>query len=222
VRTSDSGLELDIESSRGAARLVSPLLGDFNVDNLLTVLAVLLAWDLSLPAACEALSRCSAPPGRLQPEGGGGKPLALIDYAHTPDALAKALKAARTVCRGRLFCVFGAGGDRDPGKRADMGRIAAAAADVLIVTDDNPRREDPARITDAILQGIAQAGGAASTRVIHDRALAIQSALAAAAADDVVLVAGKGHERYQLIGGERRPFSDAQQVRAALRDWGRA
>jgi UDP-N-acetylmuramoyl-L-alanyl-D-glutamate--2,6-diaminopimelate ligase len=222
VRTSDSGLDLDIESSRGAARLVSPLLGDFNVDNLLTVLAVLLAWDLPLAAACEALSRCSAPPGRLQPEGGGGKPLALIDYAHTPDALAKALKAARTVCRGRLFCVFGAGGDRDPGKRADMGRIAAAAADVLIVTDDNPRHEDPARITDAILQGIAQAGGAASARVIHDRALAIRSALAAAAADDVVLVAGKGHEQYQLIGGERRPFSDAQQVRAALRDWGRA
>jgi len=222
IHAGDSGLELEIQSSRGAARLSSALIGDFNVDNLLSVLAVLLAWDVPLAAACEALSRCSAPPGRMQPEGGGLRPLVLIDYAHTPDALAKALHAAREHCRGRLHCVFGCGGERDPGKRAEMGRMAARDADAVIVTDDNPRGEDPQQITDAILQGIVAAGGGAHTRVIHDRALAIRGALAAAAAEDVVLVAGKGHEAYQLIGGERRAFSDATVARAALLEWGRA
>ena len=222
VLARDIGLELEIQSSRGAARLSSALIGDFNVDNLLTVLAVLLAWDVPLVAACEALSRCSAPPGRMQPEGGGLSPLVLIDYAHTPDALANALHAARGHCRGRLHCVFGCGGERDRGKRSDMGRIAARAADALIVTDDNPRGEDPTQITEAIMRGILAAGGGARTRVIHDRALAIRSALAAASANDVVLLAGKGHEDYQLIGGERRPFSDATVTRAALLDWGRA
>jgi UDP-N-acetylmuramoyl-L-alanyl-D-glutamate--2,6-diaminopimelate ligase len=222
VHAREHGLELEIDSSRGTARLESRLLGDFNVDNLLTVLAVLLAWKMPLPEACAALSRCSAPPGRMQPEGGGGRPLVLIDYAHTPDALAKALHAARAHCRGRLHCVFGCGGDRDPGKRPQMGRIAARGADTLIVTDDNPRGEDPGIITDAILLGIEQAGAGARTRVIHDRALAIRSALVAAAADDVVLVAGKGHEQHQIIGSERRVFSDATIVRAALRDWGSA
>ena len=200
----------------------SRLLGDFNVDNLLTVLAVLLAWDLPLSEACEALARCSAPPGRMQPEGGGKQPLVLIDYSHTPDALAKALHAARAHCRGRLRCVFGCGGDRDPGKRGEMGRIAARGADLLIVTDDNPRSEDPAVITDAILQGVAQADGLDRTRVIHDRALAIRSALATASVEDVVLVAGKGHEEYQIVGAERRIFSDTEVVRAALRQWGGA
>jgi len=222
VHAHDAGLELEIESSRGNAQLTSVLLGEFNVDNLLTVLAVLLAWELPLAAACEALSRCCAPPGRLQPEGGAGRPLVLIDYAHTPDALAKALQAARAHCRGRLYCVFGAGGDRDPGKRADMGRLAAQLADLLIVTDDNPRGEDPANITADILQGIAAAGAVARSRVIHDRALAIGSALAAAVPEDVVLVAGKGHEDYQLIGAERRAFSDTEVVRAALHSWRRA
>jgi len=222
VSARDTGLTLEIESSRGNARLTSPLLGDFNVDNLLTVLAVLLAWDLPLGEACAALSRCSAPPGRMQPEGGGKLPLVLIDYSHTPDALAKALHAARAHCRGRLHCVFGCGGDRDPGKRGEMGRIAARGADLLIVTDDNPRSEDPALITDAILQGVAQADALSRTRVIHDRALAIRSALSAASVDDVVLVAGKGHEEYQIIGTERRVFSDTDVVRAALRQWGGA
>jgi UDP-N-acetylmuramoyl-L-alanyl-D-glutamate--2,6-diaminopimelate ligase len=222
VHRREHGLELEIDSSRGAAQLESRLLGDFNVDNLLTVLAVLLTWDLPLAQACAALSRCSAPPGRMQAEGGSGRPLVLIDYAHTPDALAKALQAARAHCRGRLHCVFGCGGDRDPGKRAEMGRIAARGADALLVTDDNPRGEDPAAITDAILNGIEQAGAGARARIIHDRALAIRSALLAATAEDVVLVAGKGHEEYQSIGSERRIFSDAGVVRAALRDWGRA
>jgi UDP-N-acetylmuramoyl-L-alanyl-D-glutamate--2,6-diaminopimelate ligase len=222
VQRRAAGLTIEIESSRGTGRLASPLIGDFNVDNLLSVLAVLLAWELPLTAACEALSRCTAPPGRLQPEGGNGKPLALIDYAHTPDALSKALLAARAHCRGRLHCIFGAGGDRDPGKRAEMGRIAARGADRLIVTNDNPRGEDPQRIADAIIEGILDAGALERARVILDRALAIRTALGEASDDDVVLIAGKGHEDYQIIGSERRAFSDAAVARAALDDWGPA
>jgi len=216
IQASAAGLAIEIESSRGAARLESSLIGDFNVDNLLTVLAVLLAWELPLASACGALARCPAPPGRMQAEGGHGLPLALIDYAHTPDALAKALRAARAHCLGRLWCVFGCGGERDRGKRSEMGRIAASLADEIIVTDDNPRREDPDAIVTAIIEGIAAAGGGARSRVIHDRAAAIGSALARAGARDVVLVAGKGHEDYQIIGSERRAFSDAAVVRRVL------
>jgi UDP-N-acetylmuramoyl-L-alanyl-D-glutamate--2,6-diaminopimelate ligase len=213
------GLAIGIESSCGSAQLLSRLIGEFNVDNLLAVLAVLLAWDVPLADACAALARCAAPPGRMQIEGGGALPLVLIDYAHTADALAKALQAARAHCRGMLWCVFGCGGDRDTGKRADMGRIAAALADELIVTDDNPRLEDPRQIVAAIMQGIAAAGGSAKARVIHDRAQAIGTAIGAAAAADVVLVAGKGHEDYQIIGAERRAFSDAAVVRSRLAGW---
>jgi UDP-N-acetylmuramoyl-L-alanyl-D-glutamate--2,6-diaminopimelate ligase len=221
VSASAAGLEIRIESSRGAAQLGSSLIGDFNVDNLLTVLAVLLAWEVPLASACSALARCSAPPGRMQAEGGGGQPLALIDYAHTPDALAKALHAARAHCRGRLWCVFGCGGERDRGKRPEMGRIAATLADQIIVTDDNPRREDAREIVLPIMQGISAAGGAARTRVIHDRAIAIRSALSEAAALDVVLVAGKGHEDYQIIGSQRRAFSDAALVAQVLAELAR-
>jgi len=216
ITATRSGLSLTLETSRGSARLDSALRGPFNAENLLTVLALLLAWDIPLTDACEALGRCVAPPGRMQAEGGGMLPLALIDYAHTPDALAKALAAARAHCDGRLWCVFGCGGERDRGKRAQMGRIAAAAADVLIVTDDNPRGEDPQAIAAAILQGIAAGGGAGRAQLIHDRAAAISAALEQAAASDVVLIAGKGHEDCQIVGSQRLPFSDAAQVRAAL------
>jgi UDP-N-acetylmuramoyl-L-alanyl-D-glutamate--2,6-diaminopimelate ligase len=152
----------------------------------------------------------------MQLEGGGALPLALIDYAHTPDALAKALQAARAHCAGRLWCVFGAGGERDRGKRAEMGRVAALLADEIIVTDDNPRGEDAREIVAAIMAGITAAGGAARTRVRHERSQAIRAALEGASIADVVLVAGKGHEEYQIIGAERRAFSDAAVVRQVL------
>jgi UDP-N-acetylmuramoyl-L-alanyl-D-glutamate--2,6-diaminopimelate ligase len=216
VKVTTSGLELQVESSRGSAALNSRLIGDFNVDNLLTVLAILLAWDIGLEDACAALARCGAPPGRMQPDGGGTQPLVLVDYAHTPDALSKALQAARVHCRGRLWCVFGCGGERDEGKRFQMGQVAAQLADALIVTDDNPRGEDPQRIVAAIMQGIMAAGAAGRTSVNHDRAGAIRSALRQASAGDVVLVAGKGHEDYQLVGAERRVFSDAATVHSIL------
>jgi UDP-N-acetylmuramoyl-L-alanyl-D-glutamate--2,6-diaminopimelate ligase len=140
------------------------------------------------------------------------KPLAVIDYAHTPDALAKALRALREHCTGQLWCVFGCGGDRDPGKRALMGAAADELADRLIVTDDNPRSEDPQAITAAILTGI----DSPDVRVIHDRGAAIATALAEAAADDIVLIAGKGHEDYQIYGDRRREFSDQREAERLL------
>jgi UDP-N-acetylmuramoyl-L-alanyl-D-glutamate--2,6-diaminopimelate ligase len=208
------GLALEVESSWGAAKLSVPLIGEFNADNVLTVLAVLLAWEVPLPEAAAALGSCRAAPGRMEAFGGrDGAPLAIVDYAHTPDALAKALRAARVHCNGRLRVVFGCGGDRDPGKRPMMGRIAAEFADEAVVTDDNPRNEPPERIVEQILAGIPQG---VVVQVEHERALAIQSTLARSGAGDVVLIAGKGHEEYQIYGSKRRPFSDQSVARAAL------
>jgi UDP-N-acetylmuramoyl-L-alanyl-D-glutamate--2,6-diaminopimelate ligase len=154
----------------------------------------------------------------MQQAGGGALPLGIVDYAHTPAALENALRAARAHCAGRLHCVFGCGGDRDRGKRAQMGRIAETLADALYVTDDNPRSEDPRRIVADILEGLAEPVRA---QVLHDRAAAIAAAVSAAVAGDVVLVAGKGHEDYQIVGAQRRPFSDYEQLRAALGARGR-
>ncbi|MGH8201254.1 MAG: UDP-N-acetylmuramoyl-L-alanyl-D-glutamate--2,6-diaminopimelate ligase [Steroidobacteraceae bacterium] len=214
VEAAVSGLRLDVESSWGAAKLNVPLIGEFNADNTLTVLAVLLTWGIPMAAAAAALESCRAAPGRMEAFGGSdAAPLAIVDYAHTPDALAKALRAARRHCRARLRVVFGCGGDRDPGKRPMMGRIAAELADELVVTDDNPRSEPPEQIVADILAGIPRG---AATRVEHDRARAIRATLERSGAEDVVLIAGKGHEEYQIYGSERRPFSDQSVACAAL------
>ncbi len=214
IEAAVSGLVIDVASSWGAARLEVPLIGDFNADNTLTVLAVLLSWGIPLAEAAAALESCRAAPGRMEAFGGrDGAPLAIVDYAHTPDALAKALRAARRHCRGRLRAVFGCGGDRDPGKRAMMGRIAAELADESVVTDDNPRSEPPEKIVGEIMAGIPRG---AAARVEHDRALAIRATLRRSGPQDVVLIAGKGHEEYQIYGSERRPFSDQSVARAAL------
>ena len=139
VELSTRGIELEFDSSWGTGALVCPLVGDFNVDNLLTVVAVLLDWDIALAQVIESLARVRAAPGRMETFGGVHAPLAVVDYAHTPDALRKALLAARAHCPGRLAVVFGCGGDRDPGKRPIMGAIAAELADDIVITDDNPR-----------------------------------------------------------------------------------
>jgi UDP-N-acetylmuramoyl-L-alanyl-D-glutamate--2,6-diaminopimelate ligase len=209
-----TGLVMGIESSWGAAELAVRLMGEFNVDNVLTVLAVLLAWEVPFLDALRALARCRPASGRMEMFGGRGlTPLAIVDYAHTPDALAKALRAARAHCRGLLRVVFGCGGDRDAGKRPLMGALAAELADDIILTDDNPRSEDPAGIVADIVAGAA---GRAPLVVEHDRALAIRLALQRSAPEDVVLIAGKGHEDYQVIGTTRRPFRDQDVVSAEL------
>jgi UDP-N-acetylmuramoyl-L-alanyl-D-glutamate--2,6-diaminopimelate ligase len=186
------------------------------------VLGVLLASDVPLAAALAALRQVTPPAGRMQRFGGDGAPLVVVDYAHSPDALDKVLAALRpAVGRGELICVFGCGGDRDAGKRPEMGAVAARHADRIVVTNDNPRTEDPAVIATAIVDGIRAAGSSRWTLEL-DRAAAIRLAVGNARPGDVVLIAGKGHEDYQEIGGVREHFSDAEVATAALAAWGRA
>jgi UDP-N-acetylmuramoyl-L-alanyl-D-glutamate--2,6-diaminopimelate ligase len=213
VKLTTRGIELEFDSSWGTGALVCPLVGDFNVDNLLTVIAVLLDWDIALEQAIESLARVRAAPGRMETFGGVHAPLAVVDYAHTPDALRKALLAARAHCVGRLAVVFGCGGERDPGKRPIMGAIAAELADDIVITDDNPRGESPPSIAADIAAGIP---AGKPFRIELDRARAIREALSDATPADVVLIAGKGHEDYQIYGVERRAFSDQKVVSATL------
>jgi UDP-N-acetylmuramoyl-L-alanyl-D-glutamate--2,6-diaminopimelate ligase len=213
IELDGAGQRLRIASHAGRCELRSALVGDFNADNLLTALAILLSCELPLDRAARALEQARAPSGRMESLGGEAQPLAVVDYAHSPDALAKALRAARAHARGRLIVVFGCGGERDAGKRPLMGAVAAELADEIVITDDNPRGESPARIAADIVAGLPAGRSAA---VIHDRAVAIETALGMARPGDIVLVAGKGHEDYQIVGGERRPFSDQAVLRAAL------
>ncbi len=204
VRTAPDGLRVMLDGDWGAAHIASPLLGRFNAENLVMATAVLLAMDIDVALAAGALTRALAPAGRMElfrgdPEGAA----IVVDYAHTPDALAKAIAAVREHFAGRVITVFGCGGDRDRGKRPQMGRAAEAASDVVILTDDNPRGEDGASIVADIAAGM---GG--QPQVVRDRSEAIERAWSLAGPGDVVLVAGKGHEDYQIVGGERRPLSD--------------
>lgn len=217
VRRQDSqGLVLAVEGHWGRAEIETPLLGRFNASNLLAVLGVLLAHGLSLECAVSRLRDVPQVPGRMACFGGGAHPLVVVDYAHTPDALAQVLDALRAHAAGRVWCVFGCGGNRDKGKRAEMGAAAERLADFIILTDDNPRQEDPWTIIAGIQAGLRKPDAA---YVERDRARAIGRALTLAAAGDVVLVAGKGHEDYQLVGDERRPFSDIAVVRQQVARW---
>lgn len=214
LRLTAQGLSMDIESPYGQGVLQSALLGRFNAYNLLAALAVLVEIGMPLEPALQGLSGVSGVPGRLERFGGGmGRPMVVVDYAHTPDGLQQALRAVRELCAGRLWCVFGCGGERDRGKRPQMGRVAEALADHVVLTWDNPRREDPAAIIDAILSGI---GDPDRVRVVPDRAEAIALALSQAAPGDAVVVAGKGHEAYQEIAGQRYPFCDRDVVQGIL------
>lgn len=201
-----SGLDLDIAGAFGAARLTSKLIGEFNAENLLSALGALLAQGMPLPAACAALGEARPAPGRMEVLGGPPtKPWVVIDYAHTPDALHRVLTTLEAAVAGELWCVFGCGGDRDRGKRPLMGAAAADLADRIVLTDDNPRGEDPAEIVREIRAGAADHP---RVSVIHDRRAALKTAVERARPGDVVLVAGKGHEAEQIVGAERRPFSD--------------
>jgi UDP-N-acetylmuramoyl-L-alanyl-D-glutamate--2,6-diaminopimelate ligase len=208
------GLAFDLVAGDARHAVRSPLLGRFNVDNLLAVGGALLALGEDVAGIAETLSRLQPIHGRMNRLGGeAGQPLVVIDYAHTPDALEQALSTLRAHTAGRLVCVFGCGGERDAGKRPQMGAIAERLADVTIVTDDNPRGEDGDAIVAQVLAGLSRAD---HVRVERDRRAAIRRAVAMAGEGDVVLIAGKGHESTQDIGGVLHAFDDTLVARDAL------
>ena len=214
------GSLVTVTSSWGDGSFSLGMPGDFNVANAVTVLAVMLRHGVPLGEACDVLSAVKAPPGRMQHvEVPGDLPSVYIDYAHSPAALEGALRALRSHCSGKLWCVFGCGGDRDKGKRPVMGRIAERLADRVVVTNDNPRSEAPDSIVADILAGLTSP---AAATIIEDRGAAIAWAITSAAPADVVLVAGKGHENYQLIGADRFDFSDYGVALASLQARGEA
>ncbi len=203
------GFSADIRSPWGQGKLNSALLGRFNLSNLLAALTTLCVLGLPFLEVLAQLAHLSTVPGRMQCLGGGGNPLVVVDYAHTPDALEKALMALREHTQQALWCVFGCGGDRDRGKRPLMGQVAESCSDHVVITNDNPRSEDPHVITDEILEGITHKD---AVSVIQDRREAIRYALQQARPGDVVLIAGKGHETYQQVGDVRVHFSDVEEV----------
>ena len=209
------GLKLEIVSPWGDGTLKSPLLGAFNGYNLLAALGALLAADVPMADALDALAQVQPAAGRMQTvEGFPGAPTVIVDFAHTPDALDKVLAACKPLTAGKLVCVFGCGGGRDKGKRPLMGAAVARHADVALVTSDNPREEDPHHIIADILTGMP----AGQTSEV-DRRTAIHQAIAAAGPDDIVVLAGKGHEDYQERHGVKHPFSDFAEAHAALSAW---
>ncbi|WP_344763678.1 UDP-N-acetylmuramoyl-L-alanyl-D-glutamate--2,6-diaminopimelate ligase [Actimicrobium antarcticum] len=222
IRTSHAGTSFQLTTSTGTMLVKTRLVGNFNVSNVLGIIGVLLGKGHALRATVDAIEALTAVPGRMQQFGGQDAPLVVIDYAHTPDALEKTLAALRQVAlqrHGKLWCIFGCGGDRDPGKRPQMGAVAMAA-DEVILTSDNPRNEAPEHIIAQTLQGMGSADDGSTTppipQVIEDRAAAILRAVRHAGKADVILLAGKGHENYQEIRGKKLPFLDADHAALAL------
>ena len=213
---SEAGITARLVTAQGEGVLRSPLLGRFNLSNLLAVVGALLGLGYGLEEILAQLPGLDGPAGRMQRLGGGERPLVVVDYAHTPDALEKVLESLRPHVAGRLRCLFGCGGDRDRGKRPLMAAVAERLADDVTVTDDNPRSEDPAAIREEIRQGFRAPDAVA---FVAGRGEAIARLVASSGADDVVLLAGKGHEDYQEIAGRRQPFSDIETARAALAAW---
>jgi UDP-N-acetylmuramoyl-L-alanyl-D-glutamate--2,6-diaminopimelate ligase len=216
VRFDDHGVSATLLTGQGTFSLRSSLLGRFNLSNLLAAIGALVAMDYPVDEILKIVPKLQGPEGRVQRLGGGDRPLVVVDYAHTPDALEKILEALRPHASGKLLCLFGCGGDRDRGKRPLMARVAEDLADEVIVTDDNPRSEAPAAIFDDIRPGFTRLE---QVRFVPGRGAAIAQAIAQAKAGDVVVLAGKGHEDYQEILGERQPFSDLAQARTALAAW---
>ncbi|SQI42524.1 UDP-N-acetylmuramoyl-L-alanyl-D-glutamate--2,6-diaminopimelate ligase [Leminorella richardii] len=209
----DNGATVSFDSSWGAGVLESRLMGAFNVSNLLVAFGVMLVLGYEISELVETTAQLEPVCGRMEVFSAPGRPTVVVDYAHTPDALEKALEAARLHCKGELWCVFGCGGDRDRGKRPLMGGVAERLADRVVVTDDNPRSEEPKDIVADILTGFIDAGRA---RAISGRAEAVASAIMQAGKDDVVLIAGKGHEDYQIIGTRKLDYSDRETVASLL------
>jgi UDP-N-acetylmuramoyl-L-alanyl-D-glutamate--2,6-diaminopimelate ligase len=207
------GVSAQLHTPNGIFTLNSPLLGEFNLSNAVAVIACLSSLGITVAELVSALASVEVIPGRMQNVATAGHSdiAVVVDYAHTPDALEKALSAMRQHCQGHLWCVFGCGGDRDQGKRPQMGAIAQRFADHVVVTSDNPRSEPASDIINEILGGVDR-----PSLIEEDRAIAIATVIAKAAPGDAVLIAGKGHEDYQLIGKQRLPFSDLKQARLAL------
>lgn len=214
LQLTHEGMSIRVSTPWGDGEIHSHLLGRFNASNLLAVLSVLLIKGIRVPDALDMINKLHTVPGRMQRYAGkAGKPLVVVDYAHTPDAIDEVLLALRDHCQGKLWCVFGCGGDRDRGKRPLMGAAAERVADHLVITDDNPRSESAQAITDDILTGLQNPDHAV---LEHDRAAAIRYALQRAGEFDIVLVAGKGHEDYQITGNQRLHFSDGEVVETWL------
>ena len=219
IRVGVDSTRVALSTSWGEHEATLRQIGRFNVANILGVLGCLLAYGMEFDAALAAITKLPDVPGRMQRLGGAGRPLVVVDYAHTPDALEKAIHALRPVAAasgGQVIAVFGAGGDRDALKRPRMGEVASRLADRIVLTSDNPRSENPMAIIDAIRSGVT-----ISCEAEPDRAKAIAAAIRGAQRCDVVLVAGKGHETYQEISGRRLPFSDVVVSEQSLAAWGR-
>ena len=216
ARFNDDGVRAVIVTSQGERELRSRLLGRFNLSNMLAAVATLMALDYTLDEILKVTSKLQGPVGRMQRLGGGEKPLVVVDYAHTPDALEKVLEALRPHAQGKLLCLFGCGGDRDRGKRPLMAEVAEQLSDRVLVTDDNPRSENPQRIFDEIRPGFTDVE---AVSFVAGRGNAIAQLIAEAAVDDIVVLAGKGHEDYQEINGERHAFSDLVEAEKALSAW---
>lgn len=214
IRPLPEGFSFVLHTPWGKANCVVPLLGEFNIANCLAVVGVLGIMGLTLDDIVQKISQLKPPPGRMQLYRAKGMPCIAIDFAHTPDALEKALVSLRRHCPGKLYVVFGCGGDRDTAKRAVMGKVASIVADYVLVTNDNPRHEAPQQIADMICAGIDKDK---LLEVQLDRGLAIKRALAQATAQDLVLIAGKGHEAYQIVGDKMLPFSDSAVVMEQLK-----
>ncbi|THB71635.1 MAG: UDP-N-acetylmuramoyl-L-alanyl-D-glutamate--2,6-diaminopimelate ligase [Gammaproteobacteria bacterium] len=211
---SAEGLRMRVKTPYGKGVLTSSLIGDFNAMNLLTVLSVLLCLDMPLAQALEYIKEIKPVAGRMERFGGGNKPLVIVDYAHTANALEQVLKTLRPITERELTCVFGCGGDRDKSKRPEMGRVAYELADNIFITDDNPRTENSMSIISDIMSGCKSDE---NVEVEQNRAAAIKLAINHAQKGDVVLIAGKGHETYQFIGSRQVPFDDRAEVKRVLR-----
>ncbi|HKM36328.1 MAG TPA: UDP-N-acetylmuramoyl-L-alanyl-D-glutamate--2,6-diaminopimelate ligase [Thiopseudomonas sp.] len=218
VRFSHTGIQAEVVTAQGEGNLSSTLIGRFNLSNLLAVIGALLALGYSLEQALSVMDKVQGPAGRMQVLGGQQQPLVVVDYAHTPDALEQVLTALRphVAADGRLLCLFGCGGERDKGKRPLMAEVVERLADVAVVTDDNPRGEDPAAIRAEILAGFSSDAGVSE---VNERGTAIAQLIAQAHPHDVILLAGKGHEDYQEIQQQRQHFSDLEQAQQALAAW---
>lgn len=213
IKLDEHGLSMQVITPWGNGKLSAPVIGDFNASNLLAVLSVMLLHGVSFDESLKRLATIKSVAGRMQRFGGNTLPLIVVDFAHTPDALEQTLVSLRQHTQHDLWCVFGCGGNRDKGKRPLMGAIAEAKADYVVLTNDNPRNETPEIILEEIKSGIASID---NVTIEQDRKAAIQFAIKKAKAGDIVLIAGKGHENYQLIGDKKYPFNDAEEVQQQL------